>query len=392
MFRRIINYATFGRFTSGPAALPKVRGSVGVGVRGKAARAARKAILTGAVALLGMAADGTLSAAVARIDRDQRYAGEFRLVLQKQPELRERPRVQNCTLLSPGLDPFADAVEVFNGDTTTGAFSFSNDLLGDIVIDPGRKAPLLAGEFLQSALRRPGLFLLELRPQPSMPVTDVLDLRAGVTSAIAIRRDVGDTQIDPQEISGIDRSAFGEIDCAVQVELSLAKDQIALALNSVESAGLIFAIDQGNDDAAFGYGPKADTIEALEAHDALVVGDGSVWFKDRAFGFIAGETLDRLADGSDGHLCGELEPLADFSVGEFMDRRLTIDFRIKSQLGRERRGLVNVLHSFEEPFLLLGIGQQPQLECELHCLGVYRSVPLKVNRLKGSGLNHGGLR
>jgi hypothetical protein len=54
--------------------------------------------------------------------------------------------VHNGSLRLPGLDPFADAIPVFDGDAAPGALRFGNDLLTDMVIDPGSEASLLSGE------------------------------------------------------------------------------------------------------------------------------------------------------------------------------------------------------------------------------------------------------
>jgi hypothetical protein len=42
--------------------------------------------------------------------------------------------MQNGTLLTPSPDPFANALEILNGDAASGAFGVFNDLLGNTVV------------------------------------------------------------------------------------------------------------------------------------------------------------------------------------------------------------------------------------------------------------------
>ena len=102
--------------------------SVDIGVRRVVAQRAPKLVLGFTVLFGCVAAFGALPTGIARVDCDQRYASESGLVRDEQKQLRERPGMQNGTLLLPGLDPIADSLEVFNGYSALGAFSFGNDL------------------------------------------------------------------------------------------------------------------------------------------------------------------------------------------------------------------------------------------------------------------------
>jgi hypothetical protein len=137
--RRFAQFAKSGAsalsgFTGRSATFPKVRGSVYVGVGSKATGPTAKPILGLTVSLLCMPADRALPAAIARIDRDQQDGSKRRFVRQKCPQLSEGPRMQNSTLRTPGLDPFAYPCQFLDGDSALGAFSFRNDLLGNYVV------------------------------------------------------------------------------------------------------------------------------------------------------------------------------------------------------------------------------------------------------------------
>lgn len=92
------------------------------------------------------------AARVARINCDNRNAGQLRLVRQELAELGKRPPMQTVALRFPGLNPLANMRQVFDGNREAGAFGARNDLLGDAVVDVLAEASLLSAEFLQSPL------------------------------------------------------------------------------------------------------------------------------------------------------------------------------------------------------------------------------------------------
>jgi hypothetical protein len=50
--------------------------------------------------------------------------------------------------------PLTDPRQFFDGDTVPGAFSLGHDAFGDLVVDVGGEAGLLAAPFLQQPPRR----------------------------------------------------------------------------------------------------------------------------------------------------------------------------------------------------------------------------------------------
>ena len=81
---------------NGPAS--NVAGSVDIGVRRVITRHAPKLVLGLAVLFGCISAFGALPAGIARVNGDQRDARESGLIRQEQPELRECPGMQNCSV------------------------------------------------------------------------------------------------------------------------------------------------------------------------------------------------------------------------------------------------------------------------------------------------------
>jgi hypothetical protein len=94
----------------------------------------------------------------------------------------------------------------------------------------------------------------------------------------------------------------------------------------------------------------------------------------RALRFVPVKALYGLADGADGHLGRQAEANTNFTVRQFMDRRLAEDARIESALGCERCSFVVAPHGFQQPCSLRGVGKQLQLERQFHYLGLYNSL------------------
>lgn len=366
--------AKYGRFTKRPC--PDIPGSVNIGVRFVIARAAPKLLLV-AIFFCAMTTFGASSAGIARIDGDQRNTYQGGLIRQKQSQLRESPGMQNRTLLAPGLDPFANSTEFFDGDPATGAFSFGNDLLANNMIGVRGEPSLTPGKKFKSAFRGSRLLVLKLRAQPGMPISYALNLGARAPQPVGVCGNICNPKINTQEVARINWDAIGKVDRAVQIEFPLAINQFTLALDSVEAFLLVLAINQRNYDPPLRECPQAHPIRSLESHDALIVSDSTVRFKCRALSFVPTEALDCLTDGPDGHLGRQPETQADLCIGQFVDVGLIEDFGIKPKPRRERSGFIVSLHRVQQSLGLFGVGEQPQLERELHCLGVYHSVCLK---------------
>lgn len=367
----------YGRLTGCPTR--DYPGSVEISVRFVTTRTALKLCLGLAVLFCYVPAFGALPAGVARVNGDQHHTGESGLVLQEREQLRERPGMQKCTLLAPGLDPFTDARKIFEFQPALGAFSFGNDLLRNTVIDVTGKSLLLAREFLETPLGGARLLLLKFRPQPTMPVAHRLEFRSRIPLSIGVAGDVGNPKIHPQELRGADWRIGRKVYCAVQVELPLAVDQIGLPLDAAESLFLVLSINQWNDYAAFWECPQTDLINTLKTENPLVIGDGSVGFEGGAFVLVAAEALDGFPNGANGHLRRETEAVSNLPIGQFMYRGLAEDLGVRSTTGGECRRLIYALHGRQQAGSLFGVRQEFQLERQFHYLGVYHSLTDKAS-------------
>lgn len=354
---------------------PDVLGSVVIGVGTVAARTAAKMFLAEAILLVGISALGALPAGVAGVYCDYWQPGQPGLVFQEGAQLKERPGMQNRALLAPNRDALAEAGQILDGQAAIGVFSGGNDLLADIVVDPGSEAVFTAREFLESPLGGAGLLLLEFGPQTAVTMTHRFDGRTGVAFSVAISGDIDDPQIDAKEVIDLNRRTIGNLNCGIQEEIPIAVDEIHLALDPIEAPFLVFAVDQRDDHAPAGQRPQAHLVEALETEDAFVVGYGPVGFEDRTNLLAALEGFHSFPNTSHRHLRGQTEAGANLEVTPAVDAGLGEDARAETGFGGEAGRVIEPLHGFQQQWMLLGAGQEFELQRQLHTsiVGAFRS-------------------
>lgn len=345
-----------GGFTGRPADILR---SVGIGVCFVTTRTTPKLILT-AILLCAIAALGASPAGVSRVNSDQQNSEQFGLVLQETAQLRERPGMQNCSLLSPSRDPVTDALEVFNGDSASSAFSGGNDLLADVVINPRGESSLTSRKRFQSALGCSGVLALQLISQSTASITKALYGSSAMSVPVRVTSDISHTEVNSEEVGRGYWCFAREIHGAMQIKSFIAKYQIGLTFDPIEALCLVLPVEQRENHPLIGQCPKANSIDTTKSHNALVIGDSSVRFEYRSLGFAMLAVLEVLysfPDGAHCHLRGQAKTGAYLIVSQLLDARGAEDFGVKSQPSGERSGLVKPLHRQEQPLALLYIGE-----------------------------------
>lgn len=346
---------------------------VDVGMLAERARLTVKLCLIAAVGLLAVSALRASPAGVSRIDRDQRDTVELGLVFEKRSELTERPTAHPGTLLAPEPSPSANSSQVLDCDSASGAFGIGNDLFADYVIlmplEPGltiAESPHGPASVPASPAFETVVHPLAHRPTNAMVLAShLLDRLSADSLSVAGSGDVGDSKIDPKEFMNFNRRVFCQINGAVKVELPVAVNKVTLALDAVETLALVFAVNH-RDNLTAGERQQADLVDALEAHQALIVGHRPCRPELRALRLVPLKAFDRLADGPNRHLTRQSEPLAKVVVTATVNARLREYRGVETDLGRERGGLIEPLHRVEHEAFLFAVRQQAQLERKLH--------------------------
>jgi len=345
-----------------------------------------------AVGLLAMSALGTCAAGVPRVDRDYGHASQLGLVLHEGTKLEEGPTREPVTLFSaPSRDAIADALEVFEANSAIGALGGLHDLFGDAVVFVLAEPRFLglgplhgpADVLGPCALSSLGPHSLTQRLAPlAITTASGIDLLARELIVVFSRGDVDHAEIDAHEVSRGDRCGLRDVNCYQQEPLAvMAEYQVSLPLGMGEPLGLVLAHDDGDEHAAI-QRQQAHSVDALEAHDSLVIGDRGVLAE---LGLDALVPLVRGADSFDrqlGHLGGQSEPLPDFLVGEVADLEL-VRFLASETLGGDPvAGLVEPFDDRAERSRLFDVGQELDLDRELHDPGIVDFAQTIKNGLK----------
>ena len=266
-----------------------------------------------------MTAFWTSLARVTWIYRLHFHTDKRRLVFYIASQLRKCPLTHAISLLFPEPCPASDALKVFDGHPSTGVCSFRNDLLCNRMVGIRFKASLSARDRFQFTfgLQRPFAasfllcrFSLKRSFHFFIMLSCSLDIIALMHLAVAINGQIYDAEIHPDEIGRSYRRDLMRLNTHKQKPLAvLAPVEIALAVFSVESLGLVFAHDERNDNPAFER-QQGDAIKALERHQPLIVRDAGVFPEAGAFGFVPAIGFADLGDTTDGHLSRETEVIA----------------------------------------------------------------------------------
>ena len=292
------------------------------------------------VALVAVAALGARSARVPRIDSHDRHTHAFRFVLNERSELREAPSGVLRSVFPPNRGPRSNVRQVFQRNSPRRVLGGRDESLADAVIRVSPEASFPSGEFPQALLGAARALALQAPTVALMAETYTLDGRARVGDTVAIGREIDETEIHAEKVSGLDGRPVGNVGAGVQVEPPITQDEIGLTLQRVELAALIRAADPRDDDPSV-HREQADAIDTLEAECPLVIGHGAIWSKDRTARFVAAECFNSLPDGAYGGLRRQTELVAKVAIAAFMDGRLREDLGIEADTrGVGRSGVV----------------------------------------------------
>jgi hypothetical protein len=158
------------------------------------------------------------------------------------------------------------------------------------------------------------------------------DIIALMHLAVAVNGQIYDAEIHPDEISRSYRLALRRLNTHKQKPLAvLALYQVALAVFSVESVGLVLAHDNRDDGSAFDS-QQGNTVNSLEIHQPLVIWDAGVFPEARAYGFVPAVGFADLCDATDGHLGRDSEVAENFSFPYFSANFVDEDRRIYAKI------------------------------------------------------------
>ena len=269
-----------------------------------------------------MVASGALARGVPRVHEDHLHAVGEGLVDDQGAQLMERPPAVAGSLVMPNRCPLADACQVFQGDAARGALgSLANEGVGDLVVLDASKAGLLARDMLERAACAARGASLQVSAKPGVLAADSFGLGAGVVGAFAVGGEVLQPQIHPQEALARDRGLLVQRGAEVEVDLTLAHQELGLAHASDlgEQRALRRSEGVGAKDAGLGAAEADLVLVGQEGGEALVVGEGRVLAEGGAAFGGGGEGRSHRRAGLDSLLGRQAKEPAKFAVVGLLD-------------------------------------------------------------------------
>lgn len=277
--------------------------------------------LTLPISLINTSTYRTSPTGIPRINWNDKNTSKFGLVLNEGSELSECPRVDDSPLALPNRYPFADTLEVLNGDATMGVFSPSHQLFRDAMVDVSLETAFPSTSLLQQPLRGFGALALELRPELDEAGTHVVDNLAGEAIAVGCGGNRNDAKVNADKAGGFAWSWLGAIHRHGEIERTVPIQQVALTALAIQHGSLISPKADGHDDTTI-KSQKRHPVQSLEGHDALVIGHGPARTERNTDGLVSLVGFRDLGNSPDCHLGRQAEAGTNFAIDELLERVL----------------------------------------------------------------------
>src|SRR5215470_14694920 len=337
-----------------------------------------------------MPTDRARPARVARINRDHWNTSQFRLVFYESAQFGERPFRHLVSLRLPEPSPFADVGQVFKTDPAIGVCSFLNDLFRDAMIFVRFKPAFLAGERFQLSLD-----VLRARARsfyfPGLPTQRTSDLilllaylfsfGVSIDTTVVVGGKIHRPKIHADKLCRSNLGSFGHVHGNEQKPLSvLTAHEVTFPFCQTESFALILAHNKRDDQTSF-QRQNRNSVNALKRQDAAVVGHRGVRAKDGQNAFIPAVSSSDVTNANRRHLCGQVEPVAQFVIEVLLKSDLVGGLPFKGLFGEPGASLVKPLHGGFKLMGLLFVRQKLYLQSQFHQCALYRQIVSIAMRL-----------
>ena len=283
------------------------------------------------------------AASVARINRYGGKPGKPSLVLDKGPELTKRPLGMSRALRPSNRSPRADALQVFETDSSLGFNGLGYEPLGDYVVRVALVAALPLRQLLQVALGAFRSCLLKPGADALVSPARPFNLFGGVNLTIGVGGNIDHSKINAYPVFGSARRRFLNIHGGEQVPLFVPVDEVGFALAKLQKlSGSLAAYKR--DGLPTSDGPDRD-LRVVPAEDAVIIGNRSQRLERALAPLVELVGIGNLGDGADYHLRSEAGGLSHAVVSELVDPVLPkramlpcyIAYLVSRSVGRTKR-------------------------------------------------------
>ena len=331
-----------------------------------------------AVRPFSMATLAALLAGMLRIDKDPKHAASLRLVGNKAAQLVKAPRVHAVALIFLSPYPVADAVEVFESNPASGAFSQRYHRFGNYMIHVSRKELFFSAAFLQKTLGALGAFLLQLATQRVIAMAHLVDVRTGMPVAVRIKSDVGNSEINADQIGWQRGLGFLDLNTDVQIKAAVAIDQIALPAWQRKHRALFFAADEW-DGASSCHCPDRDRRLVQVPREQMQIVDHRASGLERSWALADRIDFRNLGASANGSLSGKAKEQTNASITRGLEFKRRVNTKLSGPLRKPIARRIKRFHRLKQTFGLLWRRLQLNLGNQFHAYSSIRNSGYKLN-------------
>ena len=281
----------------------------------------------------------------------ERHASECSLVLDETSQLFECPRTLSVALSLSNRSSGSDAIEIFKGDHSSSVFSFSDNVLGNNMINVAMESSFPAREFLEMPFSTSGLGFLEVGTEFSVLFSSLVNLLSAKTLPIIISSDIDNSQVNTESANSIE---LGRLRCFYnnsKIKNTISQDKVCLTPDPVQPCSLIFSYPDRDFKPAV-EGKNGNSFKSSPGKDSLVINNSSIRTKNRFDRFISLISFGNLGYYADSMLGGKIELFPHVTINKLLEFEFVSTFNGKSSFRNAVARFVKPVHSFKKNAML----------------------------------------
>lgn len=298
---------------------------------------------------------------------------QLRLVGQKCTKLEETPIAMSSTLLLANCYPFADARQIFDGDTARGVFSNPDNTLGNHVVRVFLESLLSARQLAQAAFGAFRANVLQDVTALLMPLATGFNLCAAEGLPIATRRNVHDAQVNSYPTIRLALFWLSHITDLMQVKPAVAVNQIRLTAQGAKHLLLARATDKRNLQSPADCPDGDNAFVCVPCKDTGIIADAALRSKQPFRPLVFAVGVGHLANRMERNLSRKPKSLPYIAVGEFLQTDAAKVPVLPSLFTDVITGCIHLLHRVQQGIGLFGRRSQLHLGNEFHGLSIAHS-------------------
>jgi hypothetical protein len=291
----------------------------------------------------------------------------------KRLKLIEAPMAALCPVLAPDPGPQVDARQIFESNTLLRAFSLSDKLLTDAVINMALKTSLFASQLTQTPSGRLRPDLLQFLPAAGDPLAPRFNLFALEYLTVAVCGKVDDASIYAQPTIAFGWRRIVNLTRRQQVPLAAMVHQIALAVLMLHQFALRFSAHVWHALSSWQRPDRSNLLVGAVLQNTTVIGDCPMFFEVALGCPIQLVAICHFRQAAHDQLRRQREVSPHRVVQRSVQVVLIEDLVVPGLVAdRIARG-VRSLKAFFEPFGLLWRRFKLKLSNQFHALSITRN-------------------